>query len=176
MKSALAFIAALVAGFVAWVAAQFVLSTLSLPRPGDGPLVTLYVLSCLGAAVAATWGTLKTLRRRGAYTPLTLVPWAKRVLVGAYLLTWAFGAPAAQSEVTRFAIDEYKRMQASRPDEVFPSHPWINFTAAIPIAPCVVVTYHEYQLAGLYGFGGWGLHIWYGFGARQVFGLPVWLS
>jgi hypothetical protein len=175
LRRALAYAGAALAGAAAWVGAQFVSTSLEL-YPGTEVQSVLYVVISVAATAGAIWGTLRWLRKRGAYSPILVSSKVRRIVVVAYLLTWAFGAPAAESEVTGFAVAEYKRMQASGRDRVFPSHPWIKFTMALPLAPGLVLTYHEYQLAGLYGWGGWGLHIWYGVGARQIAGLPVWLS
>jgi hypothetical protein len=59
---------------------------------------------------------------------------------------------------------------------VFEQHPYIWTYAAVPIAPGVIVSYHEYQLDGLYGFGGFDLSIWYVVGAKSLGGIPLWLS
>jgi hypothetical protein len=178
-KRAYAYAVAFGAGFIAWYATQVLVSLVAVEvvRSVESPvLTTLYVMAALAAAAGAGWGTLRMLRRRRYYTPVTIPRVLAYALVGAYLLTWVFGVPAAQSDVTRFAIDEYKRMRTTYPDQVFASHPWIRFTAAVPIAPGVIVTYYEYQMAGLYGFGGWGLHVWYVRGTRQLASWPVWLS
>jgi hypothetical protein len=174
LRRVLAYVSAALAAAAAWLAAQVLSTSLGL-YPGNELQSVLYVVITVAATVGAIWGTLRVLRTRAVYSPILVSSRIKRILIVAYLLTWAFGAPAAQSEVTRFAVAEYKRMQGAGRD-VFPSHPRINFTMAFPVAPGLVLTYHEYQVAGLYGWGGWGLHVWYGFGARQIAGLPVWLS
>jgi len=99
-----------------------------------------------------------------------------RWIVAAYVLTAFFGGPAVQSESTRWAVSEYKRVKATGSIRVFDSHPYIRTYATVPIAPGVLVTYHEYQLDGLYGFGGFELSIWYIAGVRSLASFPLWLS
>lgn len=101
---------------------------------------------------------------------------AARVLVAAYVMTWAFGAPAAQSHQAAWAVGEYKRLKASGSPLVWDSHPYIQSYAAVPVAPGLLLTYHEYQLDGLYGFGGFDLYLWYGVGVKSLAHLPLWLS
>jgi hypothetical protein len=176
LRRVLAYAGAAFAGFLAWIIVQILSSTVLDLYPG-GELATLvYVLLTVAAVASAVWVILLMLRRRGFYSPVILTRKIKRTLLVAYFITWAFGAPAAQNEVTRFAIAEYKRMRDSRPDDVFPSHPHIVFAMTLPVAPGLLISYHEYSVAGLYGWGGWGLHVWYGLGARQIFGFPVWMS
>ena len=56
------------------------------------------------------------------------------------------------------------------------SHPYIKTFVSIPIAPFVVMSYHEYQLDGLYGFGGWDIQVWYLTGVKRILILPLWVS
>jgi hypothetical protein len=98
------------------------------------------------------------------------------LIAGAYAITAIFGSPAVQSESTRWAVSEYKRVKATGSSRVFEQHPYIWTYAAVPIAPGVIVSYHEYQLDGLYGFGGFDLSIWYVVGAKSLGGIPLWLS
>ncbi|PYO55252.1 MAG: hypothetical protein DMD83_20655, partial [Candidatus Rokuibacteriota bacterium] len=59
---------------------------------------------------------------------------------------------------------------------VWEAHPRIRTYAAIPIAPGLILFYHEYQIDGLYGFGGFELALWYGVGVKSLGALPLWLS
>jgi hypothetical protein len=61
-------------------------------------------------------------------------------------------------------------------DEVFPSHPVITLGAAMPVAPGLILTYHEYQVSGLNGFGGWSLYLWDGVGTHEVLTSLIWIS
>lgn len=99
-----------------------------------------------------------------------------RWIVAAYVLTAIFGGPAVQSESTRWAVSEYKRVKATGSPRVWDSHPYLRTYATVPVAPGVLVTYHEYQLDGLYGFGGFELSIWYIAGVRSLAAFPLWVS
>jgi hypothetical protein len=87
-----------------------------------------------------------------------------------------FGVPAALSQQHGWAVTEYKRLRTSDSRGVWDAHPYIQSYGAVPILPGIVLSYHEYQLAGLYGFGGFELSLWYGFGAKSLGALPIWLS
>jgi hypothetical protein len=106
-------------------------------------------------------------------------PWTRIVIragVAAYILTAVFGAPAVQSDQTTWAVTEYKRLKASGSKRVWDAHPYIRTYAAIPVVPGVILSYHEYQLDGLYGFGGFELTLWYAVGTRPIADFPLWLS
>ncbi len=47
---------------------------------------------------------------------------------------------------------------------------------AVPVAPLLIVNYHEYVIDGLYGFGGFELTLWYVFGVKSVVAVPLWVS
>ena len=61
-------------------------------------------------------------------------------------------------------------------NQVHEIHPSIRFGLAFPLAPGIILVRHEYQLAGLYGWGGWELHAWYIVGTRPIFGMTQWIS
>jgi hypothetical protein len=92
-----------------------------------------------------------------------------------YGVTWAFGVPQLHSDLTTSEVNEYKRLKAEG-NRVWESHPYIRFFVSIPIAPGIILSYHEYQLAGLYGEGTWDVHAWYGAGTRRLFGVGAWVS
>lgn len=129
-------------------------------------------------AAAATW-MWRTLSRQMDVTPrqplrMHQVSWG--LIAVAYAITAIFGSPAVQSQSTRWAVSECKRLKATGSSRVFEQHPYIRTYAAVPIAPGVIVSYHEYQLDGLYGFGGFDLSVWYVVGAKSLGGIPLWLS
>ena len=105
--------------------------------------------------------------------------WLKLILLiilAGYFLTIVFGIPAVQTHTDRWAISEYKRLKASGSPLVWDIHPYIATYAALPIVPGVILTYHEYQLDGKYGFGGFQLFVWYGWGVIELPSIPLWLS
>jgi hypothetical protein len=102
--------------------------------------------------------------------------WIIRVAVVAYLFTWIFGVPAVESFLTAREIKEYKRMRDTGAQRVWDAHPYIKFYASFPILPGIIVTHHEFQLAGLYGWGGWDIHLWYVGGVKRLMGVGLWIS
>lgn len=142
-------------------------------------LVFVYLAAPFGAAFAA-W---KWLDYHGRLT-LPMLPiaerprkWARKVLIAGYALTVIFGIPAVQTHVDRWAVAEYKRM-AER-DKAFhvPQRdndlPYMATYAALPVAPGVLVTFHGYAVTGLYGFVGFRLFLWYGWGVVDVGNMPL---
>jgi len=99
-----------------------------------------------------------------------------RALIVGYLVTAIFGVPACQTFRAQWAVAEYKRIHASGDRRVWEAHPYVATYASIPLLPGVVLEYHEYQLSGLYGFGGLELFVWYGAGVKSLGQLPLWLS
>jgi hypothetical protein len=97
-------------------------------------------------------------------------------LIFLYLITVFMGSPAVQSHNSKWAIEEYKRINTGNNPRVRESHPYIKTFVSIPIIPFIIVSYHEYQLDGLYGWGGWDIHIWYLGGVKRIIRLPLWLS
>lgn len=142
--------------------------------------VPLYVVVQLGLPIASALFVGRVLRKRwGAGAALSRPAWQSRALVMlavGYGLTVVFGLPAVQSDQTAWAVDEYKRVRDHGPHRVFEQHPYIRSFAAIPVAPALVLSYHEYQLDGLYGLGSFELYIWYGVGTKSLGCLPLWVS
>jgi len=98
------------------------------------------------------------------------------LILAGYLVTGVFGSPAAQSSNSMRAVEEFKRLKADKDVRVWSSHPYISTYATLPILPFVVMSYHEYQLSGLYGWGGWDVQLWYVAGVKRLFSLPMWIS
>jgi hypothetical protein len=98
------------------------------------------------------------------------------VILVLYVATWAVGVPAVQSSNTKWAIEEYKRVNLGNNPRVWESHPYVSTFLAFPILPFVIVSYHEYQLAGLYGWGGWDLQLWYVKDVKRILKLGLWIS
>ena len=150
--------------------------------PGDIPreFISIFILLVVGIPAGAAWLLWQVLQRR--WTVAHDAPRAasqrklRWVAAGAYLLTAVFGVPAALSQQQSWAVAEYKRVRGTDSPQVWDAHPYIHCYAAVPVVPGLVLSYHEYQLAGLYGFGGFELTLWYGVGARSLGVLPLWLS
>jgi hypothetical protein len=136
------------------------------------------MLSVLVALVALLFGFALGWRfaRRRLKLPPFIVPSKSGIILLVFFgITWAFGAPMVQSELTSASIARYKMLKAEN-DEVWNSHPYIKCFVAVPVALGVILTYHEYQIAPLYGAGTWNIHVWYGLGTYQLFGVGAWIS
>ena len=140
-------------------------------------LFLAFAVPCVEAILLFKW-----LRRRG----WTRLPWlggkwykrARMVLIAGYAITVVMGLPAVQTHMNDWAISEHVEITKRRAK--FPGllnyHPYVATYVALPVAPCLVLTYHEYQLDFLYGFGGFDTFLWYGWGVRRLVRIPVWWS
>ena len=152
-----------------------------LPPQVPRAAVPIYVLVQLGVPFLFAFLVWRRLRGRWSTRPTEGSParWRRSAAWGlavGYALTAVFGVPAVQSDQTAWAVAEYKRVRERSPQRVFEQHPYIRSFAALPAAPGVVLSYHEYQLDGLYGLGSFELSLWYGVGTRSVWCLPLWIS
>jgi hypothetical protein len=171
--------------FVVFLGVLIAASSLELYPPTlPNPAVPLFVLIQLGVPLAAAIKVWHVFVRRWSNRPQDIdhSPATGRraplvmALAIAYALTIVFGIPAVQSDQTAWAVAEYKRVKERGSHRVFESHPYIRCFATIPVAPGLVLTYHEYQLDGLYGLGAFELYLWYGVGTRPIGHLPLWIS
>ena len=100
----------------------------------------------------------------------------KNTIFGLYLLTAFVGIPSIQSHNTKWAVEEYKRINTGENQRVWKTHPYIGTYLAIPILPFIVISYHEYQLDGLYGLGSWDIQLWYFTGVKRITRITLWVS
>jgi hypothetical protein len=56
------------------------------------------------------------------------------------------------------------------------AYPYIATYAAIPVLPGFLITYEEYQIGPLAGFGGFCLHAWYGKNIVWLGRVEFWVS
>jgi len=90
---------------------------------------------------------------------------AIRWLVAAgYALTAVAGVPAVHSQHAALAFAEYEG--AGDPDHVRQTIPYVRSFVAIPVLSGVVLSYYEYKVGCLCGFGGVDLSVWYVAGVR----------
>ena len=143
-------------------------------------LVPVFVLVALGIPSAAAYTLARRLKQREWWSGLSAMHYPKIVLgifIVGYLLTATIGLPAVQTHTNNWAVSEYKRVRASGSPRVWENHPYIATYFAVPLLPAIVLDYHEYQIDGLYGYGGFGLYLWYGAGVKNLpLGLPIWVS
>lgn len=98
------------------------------------------------------------------------------LLIGAYLLTWAVGGPAVQNVNLRWAIEEYARIQKGKAQGSWEGTPFVWTYVSYPILPFILISYHEYQIAPVYGWGGFDIDLWYLNGVKRIYSIPVWIS
>jgi hypothetical protein len=127
------------------------------------------------AAIVVAGGAAWMRTRRWLGLPALSRRVVECVLV-AYALTWALGTPSVHTQLAQKEIAIYKRLKAEGDSRVWDAHPRIEFFVSIPIAPAVILSYHEYQVAGLWGEGRWDLHTWYILGTEPIIGMGTWIS
>ncbi len=106
------------------------------------------------------------------------IPWLWGSIAVLYGLTWALGAPAVQTALVQQELAEYKKLEpddAARRED-WRRYPYMRVVVCVPLVPGMLATYHEYQLAGLNGWGGWRVHVWYGSGVKEVANSARWVS
>jgi hypothetical protein len=136
------------------------------------PVISAATTILIVSAAIAIW---RFARRRLGIGKATF-PTVVRVLIASlYITTWVVGLPAVASNLASTEITKYKEMRKDG-NRVYDSHPSIRFGLAFPVASGIILVRHEYQLAGLYGWGGWELHAWYIVGTRPIFGMTQWIS
>jgi hypothetical protein len=183
VRGALAAIGQVVAAvgtFVACALALLLGAGLVEITPGDIPRTTIpvFLLVVVGVPTGAAVWVSRWVRRRwhlaATSSKSARVVWW--VVGAAYAITAVFGVPAAVSAQHGWAVQEYKRIRAAGERGVWDAHPYFWTYAAVPVAPGIVLTYHEYQLAGLYGLGTFELTLWYAAGTKSLGTLPLWIS
>ncbi len=158
-----------------YVAGLLELIPSSIPEPAIPVFLLLAVglPSALGVWVARRLGRRWATEARRRQRPR----WLAWPIVAAYVVTGVFGVPAAISRQNTWAVAEYKRVHGEGPCSVWDCHlPYIWTYGAVPVLPGLIVSYREYQLAGLYGLGAFELTLWYGTGTKSLGELPIWIS
>ena len=144
------------------------------------PFIPISLLVWLGLPMGVAYWVWRGLGRRwqlpGVVEQVRRRPRIAVAIAVAYLATAVFGVPAAQSQQQSWAVAEYKRLRDTGTRDVWDAHPYIWNYAALPLLPGVILSYREYQLAGLYGLGGLELTLWYGVGVRSLGVFPIWVS
>jgi hypothetical protein len=154
---------------------------------GSAVLFTLKLVLCLGmGAVAGLLATRRIGKRPSLSPPNTprrilaaVALFAGWVLVVSYFLTWVLAVPAVVSHLDHQATDSYKKVLANPKLNQqwdltsYPSsHTWIAF----PVAPGLVLTYHEYAIDPLFGAGLVQIHSWFFGEPRELYGVITWIS
>jgi hypothetical protein len=95
--------------------------------------------------------------------------WMSRLLLLAYAVTWAFGAPAIQGDIQRDVEAQYNAI-AQRDASLVSAHgPWSSYAFAAPLAPGVVLSYQSFSSGGKCFWSGWMIHLWYVKGVRPLY-------
>jgi hypothetical protein len=169
IREAGALLAAAMAGIIALIAAGM-FGFMIISRVSVG----LYAAITAAAVVAAGAGAWLWSRTRFGLPKLSRS--AVLALGAAYFVTWALGVPSVHTQLAEQEIAIYKRLKAEGDRRVWDVHPRIQFFVSFPVAPAIVLTYHEYSAAGLWGEGRWDLHAWYVFGIEPLVGIRTWIS
>ena len=176
IREVLAFAVAIAAFGVLLVVMSWPAGALAFSAPDGrfGPYIA--VMASFFPAAAVAWFISRGIRRPLALpTVCSLSRWIRITILALYVCTAVFGVPAVHSVLVASEVAEYKRVREEG-NRVWSVHPRIEVFFSCPVLPFVIVSYHEYQLAGLYGWGGWEVHVWYIVGARSVVRLPYWVS
>jgi hypothetical protein len=92
-----------------------------------------------------------------------------------YAITWLSGAPAVRGLLHRQALARYENIASdSAPPRL--TTPRIQTPLVVPVLPMVLLSYHEYQIAPLYGKGAWYFHFYFGRSPIQIGQLGCWVS
>lgn len=169
----------ILAGFAIYAVTQFVIlfiaamMNIEVGIHGDSLWAGLVSVIVFGLPMAVGFLAGRYLYKRLNITiPRTL----SFIIFVAYFVSFAFGVPASQTSRNAWAVSEYKRLKESGSQRVWAAHPRIATYVSFPILPAVIFTYHEYQLDGLYGFGGFDVSLWYILGVKRFCAFAIWLS
>lgn len=168
------YLAGLVLAALAMLGCSYATSYLIFSHGTFEPGVGVYTLTACFLAFTLAFGWWFARRRLGLIGP----PFARHIritLLALYLATWIAGVPAVLTKLTADEVAAYKKMRDEH-NRVWEVHPLIAFDASLPVAPFLIVTHHHYQVAGLYGWGGWEVHLWYVTGIRSLFRSSEWVS
>ena len=96
------------------------------------------------------------------------------VCVG-YVVTWTFGAPAAENEILRGVLREHAVFvrSARQPIELSPV---VTIHWAVPVLPFLVVVKHDYVFAPLYGAGSIDLFLWFPWSIQRIRQFRAWVA
>lgn len=145
----------------------------------SSPLYALILITC-----SLFCGLILAMLLMTRYSRRVSVKWeksrgAKVFLCGIlilYFVTWAVGVPTVQSSNTKWVIEQYKRLKEEKDTRVWEHHPYLRTFLSFPVLPFVVISYHEFQLHGIWGYGGLDIHVWYIKDVKLIFRLPLWIS
>lgn len=170
---------ALMAGLAAWGYGWFIYSlnyNFEAWRVISADLLLKIVIPAIGGALALrldrrpTPSEWKSPHRRRLRASLGLI-----AALG-YFVTWGVGVPSVITRLTREEIHEYKRLEARDRDFSRLQFPTIKTLVALPVLPGVILVYHEAQLAGQHGWGGWAFYAWWGTGSKHLGTAWRWMS
>jgi hypothetical protein len=171
---------ATIAAVIAFSLVQFGAQLLDLTYPG-APIWSEIIAVLLSVAALISAGVY-TARRLWPENQSEARSWAnvKKIflvtILAGYFLTWVFGVPAVQTNISEFSINQYKRIHSNDGIRISDGYPRIRILASFPLLPGLTAVCHEYQLANVNGWGGWDVHVWYMVGVKRLFSLPSWVS
>ncbi len=102
-----------------------------------------------------------------------------KLVVTAFLLSFiatiVIGMPKIQSQTTQAGMEYYAQLHSGE-TVTAQTHPYMITHCAIPVVPFVIIQYRESTYAGLNGWGGWTLVVWYGAGIKEYRLVGLWVS
>jgi hypothetical protein len=133
----------------------------------------LYALFQVFVPVAVALRIGQVLKRK--WPPADAAPTGRRrrtlaiALAAGYALTAIVGIPATQNERTAWAIQEHDRINSHEGVDWDPDGlPRTETHAAFPLAPGLVLVFHDYTIGPTYGLVTWELYAWYVVGVRSL--------
>jgi hypothetical protein len=147
----------------------------------NGTSIYAFIVSAVpllfGFMIARSIASVYSRKLKLSIKPLLKRNWVAGLLLGTYLLTWAVGGPAVQNDHTRWAIEEHAGIREKAPQGAWTNRkPYVSTYVIYPVLPFILISYHEYQIAPVYGLGSWDVHCWYITGVKRIFHLPIWIS
>ena len=134
----------------------------------------LYAMAVIALTGFVAWFVMRKLRRRSPWALPRLPRWAWALIFAAYGVTWVVGVPAVQTHSQELAVDWWHRNR--RAGYEASDTPSATLVAGLPIVPGLILTYQEFAVGPLDGWGGWTLHLWYGWGVAPIWELSLWIA
>ncbi len=94
------------------------------------------------------------------------------LIIGAYALNWTWGVVSVNSRIINHV--EQCRIAAQQYEDKTFFNLKVHFVA--PLLPGVIIARYEYQVAGLWGWGGSELYFWWLGGCTPVYRFTEWIS
>ncbi|OGF58645.1 MAG: hypothetical protein A2Y62_20155 [Candidatus Fischerbacteria bacterium RBG_13_37_8] len=98
------------------------------------------------------------------------------IVIILFFVTWLIGVPAVYNSQSKWAIEEFNTRINKSKLPAYTIYPTVKTYIAFPVLPFIIVSYHEYVIAPLYGQGGWYIHFWYIKDVVKICEIGLWIS